>query len=73
MLIAICRESWKQNGKNIDFSVQKINFILRERDQNRSEKAEEIPECLNQLYQYSKSRHWALNHKVIPLDFTKFI
>lgn len=42
MLIAIYWNRWKQNGKNIDFSVQKINFILHEEDQNKNEKAEEI-------------------------------
>lgn len=28
----------KQNGKNTDFAVQKINFILYERGKNRNRK-----------------------------------
>jgi hypothetical protein len=45
----------KQNGKNIDFSVQKINFILHEGGKNRN--GEDMSQCFNKLHQYSKSHH----------------
>lgn len=46
----------KQNGKTIDSSAQKINFILHEGGKKWKGKAEGTSQCLDQLHQYSEAQ-----------------